>query len=102
MISAWGRHAYDIFILGSTKLVRRIFRLAACKMGITFSSPSSPEPDDSLSTADRLNTFLDQKPLKMANMLKLARLTHNKYSLTFFVISYFYFKHKNGNNGYTN
>ncbi|VDN51966.1 unnamed protein product [Dracunculus medinensis] len=77
MISAWGRHAYDIFILGSTKLVRRIFRLAACKMGITFSSPSSPEPDDSLSTADRLNTFLDQKPLKMANMLKLARIIND-------------------------
>ncbi|CAJ0565047.1 unnamed protein product, partial [Mesorhabditis spiculigera] len=43
-------------------------------MGSAASSSSSPEPDESISIADRINIFLGQKPLRMTNMLKVARM----------------------------
>ncbi|GMT32399.1 hypothetical protein PFISCL1PPCAC_23696, partial [Pristionchus fissidentatus] len=43
-------------------------------MGSGVSSSSSPEPDEMLSLADRINGFLGHKPLRLSGMLKVTRL----------------------------
>ncbi|MFH4983401.1 hypothetical protein AB6A40_010110 [Gnathostoma spinigerum] len=62
----------------SKSFVRRVNHLfTETVMGTTVSSTSSPEPDDTASNADRLLAYLDQKPLRMTNMLRLTRIIND-------------------------
>uniref|UniRef100_A0A914VVG4 UBC core domain-containing protein n=1 Tax=Plectus sambesii TaxID=2011161 RepID=A0A914VVG4_9BILA len=46
-------------------------------MGTAVSSMSSPEPDDSSNHAERAMQILNQKPLRMAQMLRLSRIIND-------------------------
>ncbi|KHN74762.1 putative ubiquitin-conjugating enzyme protein 17 [Toxocara canis] len=69
------------FVCGSKQAVRHTGRLLTrTVMGTAVSSTSSPEPDDTATNAERLLAFLDQKPLRMTNMLKLTRIINDSTS----------------------
>lgn len=46
-------------------------------MGTAVSSMSSPEPDDASNQAERAIQILNQKPLRMAQMLRLSRIIND-------------------------
>ncbi|CAB3399752.1 unnamed protein product [Caenorhabditis bovis] len=41
------------------------------------SSSSSPEPEEHMTVMDRITNMLNEKPIKMGNMLKVAKFTNN-------------------------
>ncbi|CAI4232635.1 unnamed protein product [Auanema sp. JU1783] len=49
-------------------------------MGTAVSSSSSPEPDETSPTTERIATYLSEKPLKMAHMLKATKLINDSTS----------------------
>uniref|UniRef100_A0A1I7X452 UBIQUITIN_CONJUGAT_2 domain-containing protein n=1 Tax=Heterorhabditis bacteriophora TaxID=37862 RepID=A0A1I7X452_HETBA len=49
-------------------------------MGTAASSTSSPEPDEVTSLSDRIASFINEKPLKMAHMLKVTKLINDSTS----------------------
>ncbi|KAK0406805.1 hypothetical protein QR680_018819 [Steinernema hermaphroditum] len=69
-----GRRKLGCLWSGSREAVRSTGRLLGrAVMGTTVSSASSPEPDDSASVAERVVMYLEQKPLRLHNMLKVTK-----------------------------